>query len=75
MVYGYEVRAGRECALDHEFCKGRADGREDMAAAKHGCADGHEVCDCVVPIADELYSLALKLMERWGSILLEDYWQ
>lgn len=29
-----------------------------MPSAEHGGADGHEVCDCVVAIADELFIMS-----------------
>jgi len=43
MVYGDEVCAGGECAFDHDFCERRGHGGQDVAAAEHGAADGHEV--------------------------------
>ena len=54
MVHSYEVGSGGECTFDHEFCEGRADGGEDVAAAQHGGADRHEICNCMLAIADEL---------------------
>ncbi len=35
-----------------------------MATAEHRGPNGHEVCDCVVAIADELRSLAVRLGRR-----------
>jgi hypothetical protein len=37
--------------------EGAADSGEDMAAAEHGRAQGHEVSDGVVAIADELLEI------------------
>ena len=54
MVHGYEVGSCGECAFDHDFGEGGADGGEDVTAAEHRRADGHEVCNRVVAIADEL---------------------
>lgn len=62
-MYGYEVGARWECALDHEFGERCADGWEDVAPAQHGGADGHEVCDCVLAIADELWLVSYA---NWG---------
>lgn len=58
MVDRDEVRAGGKRAFDHYFGEGSRDGREDVAAAEHGGTDGHEVCDCVFSIADELSAVS-----------------
>jgi hypothetical protein len=59
MVNGDEVRASRKGALDHQF-RQRCDYRGlDMAATEHGLANGHEVRDRVVAIADELCAFSV----------------
>lgn len=43
-----------EGALNHDLLKGRNDGGQDVPPAKHLLANGHEVGDRVVAIANEL---------------------
>lgn len=54
MMYCYKICAAREGSFDLEFREGGYYGGEDVSPAKHLLADGHEVGDCVVAIADEL---------------------
>lgn len=49
-----EVSAGGESALDHELSQGCDDGRQNVAAAQQRLADGHEFCDAVVAITNQL---------------------
>ena len=57
MVHRDQIRARRERTLDLEFDQGSHDGGQDMAATQHRLADGHQVSDRVVPIANELYRI------------------
>lgn len=52
----HEVGAAGERPLDHELGEGSDHGGEDVTSAEHGLADGHEVGDGMVAIADELLS-------------------
>ncbi|KAK1247665.1 hypothetical protein MKX07_000553 [Trichoderma sp. CBMAI-0711] len=54
IVDGDEVGASGKGALDLDLGQGRADRGLDVAAAEHGRAEVHEVCDGVIAIADEL---------------------
>jgi hypothetical protein len=54
VVDGDEVGAGGEGALDHQLVEACDDGGLDMAATEHGLANGHEIGDGVVAIADKL---------------------
>jgi hypothetical protein len=44
-----------------------------MTPTKHGLADGHEICDHVVAISDELYDLSMLCgeMQREAAYFLE----
>lgn len=53
VVDGYEIGAGGKSALDLDLVESRQDGGLDMAATKHGCAEGHEVRNSVGAITDE----------------------
>jgi hypothetical protein len=59
VVDGDEVCAGWKGALYHQFGQ-RGDYRGlYVAATQHGLADGHEVRDRVVAIANELYAFRM----------------
>lgn len=57
MVYRDEVGSGWKSALDHYLSQRRADGWQDMATAEHSRTNGHEICDSVLAIADELFEV------------------
>lgn len=59
VVYGYEVGACRKGSFDHYLGERRADGGQDVAAPEHRRANGHEVCDCMGAIADELLGVRI----------------
>lgn len=50
----HQTCAGRERSLDLELLEVKHDGSEDMAAPQHRFANGHEVGNGVIPIADKL---------------------
>lgn len=58
VVDGDEIGAHGKGPLDHDLAQRFADRGQDVAAAKHGGAEGHEVGDGVVAIADELLEVA-----------------
>ncbi len=64
MVHRDQVRARRERTLDLELDQGGYDGGQDMAATQHRLADGHQVGDGVVSIANELYRITSII--SWG---------
>lgn len=53
-MHGDQVGAGGEGALDLDLVEGADDGGEHVPPAEHGGADGHEIGDVVLAIADEL---------------------
>lgn len=52
VVHGYQVGTGGESSLDLELDEGCQYGGEDVAAAEHCFADGHQIGDGVLAIAD-----------------------
>jgi len=64
----HEVGAAGERPLHHELGEGSDHGGEDVTSAEHGLADGHEVGDGMVAIADELLSGISIRSGRTGSI-------
>jgi hypothetical protein len=54
MVDGDEIGACGEGTFDHQLGERRDNRGLHMTATKHGPANGHEVRDCMVAIADEL---------------------
>jgi hypothetical protein len=72
IVDGDEIGAHGEGAFDHQLGERRNDRGLHVTAAQHGLADGHEVRDRVVAIADELYAFSMRKHMRMqpGAVLL-----
>jgi hypothetical protein len=72
MVNCDQIRAHGKCSLDHHFGERCNDRGLDMAATKHGLANGHEVRDRVVAIANKLYAIRMRKLRRvqLGEVLL-----
>jgi hypothetical protein len=77
VVDGDEVGAHGKGALDHHLGQRRDDRRLDVAATKHGLANGHEVRDRMVPIANELCAFRMRRPMRLlsGNVPLGGYSQ
>jgi len=56
MMDCHKVCTAWESALDHQLSKRRDDRWKNVTSAKHGLANGHEVGDGMIAIADELPS-------------------
>jgi hypothetical protein len=77
VVNGDEVRAHGKGALNHHLGERRDDRGLHVAATQHGLANGHEVRDRVVAIANELYAFRMRkpMRMRPGSVPLAGYSQ
>jgi hypothetical protein len=78
MVDGDEICACGKGAFHHQLGKRRDNRGLDMTAAKHRLANGHEVRNRVLAIADELYGIRMQKpvrMQGGGAVLLGDYSQ
>lgn len=76
MMDRHEVGSAWKSALDLHAREGGEHGREDMAATQHGLAEGHEVCDGVIAISNQLHELfsALSSSSRPISLPHEGCW-